>query len=105
MLPLPGAFRAWRQARGWSQKELARRATDVAQRRTGNPTAGISLTTVAMIETGDRDPSGSVLAWLAEALTVEPSALAFVCPADFEPCGCCRGKAFVRTLTDEEDAA
>lgn len=59
------------------------------------PEASVSLSTVAMVELGDRDPSNDVLRWLAGALGVDPDALALVCGPSAEPCPYCRGKAFL----------
>ena len=96
MLPLPGAFRAWRRERGWSQKELANRASAIARaERPMDPDARVSLSTVAMVELGERDPSADVLGWLAGALGVGVDVLAVVCKPGAEPCPYCRGKAFL----------
>jgi transcriptional regulator with XRE-family HTH domain len=66
---LPGALRAWRAERKLSQKELA------------EATGGrVSATLIAMIETGDRQPSRLNAQDLAEALGVPLDALAFVYP-------------------------
>ncbi len=52
---LPGALRAWRAERGWSQEELAQRA-------------GCSPTLIALIETGKRQPSLETARRIARAL-------------------------------------
>lgn len=64
---LPGALKAWRAERGWSQKETADRS-------------GLSPTLIAMIETGDRQPSRLNAEDLALAIGVPLSAIAFVYP-------------------------
>lgn len=66
---LPGALRAWRSERKISQKELSE--------RTGGR---VSATLIAMIETGDRQPSRLNALDIAEALGVPLDALAFVYP-------------------------
>ena len=64
---LPGALKAWRGERGWTQKELAQRS-------------GVSAALIAMIETGERQPSRLNADDLAEALRVPLVAIAFVYP-------------------------
>lgn len=64
---LPGALKAWRAERGWSQKELAQRS-------------GVSAALVAMVETGERQPSRLNAEDLATALGVTLDAIAFVYP-------------------------
>ena len=73
---LPGALKAWREVRGaeWnpdgkplSQKQLAIRA-------------GVSPTLVAMIETGERQPSRLNAEDIATALKVDLDAIAFTYP-------------------------
>ncbi len=54
--------RALREARGWSQSELARRA-------------GLHSTTVSLIESGRQKPYAVQVEKLAAALGVEPAAL------------------------------
>jgi transcriptional regulator with XRE-family HTH domain len=82
---LPVAVAAWRNERRWSQKELAIRASEAARRETGDVEARVSASTVAMIETGEREPSVDTLRWIADALGVVVGALAFV--AEPEPVG------------------
>lgn len=67
MRVLPEALKAWRSERGWSQKELAERA-------------GVSPTLIAMIETGERQPSRLNADDIAKALDVPLEAVAFVYP-------------------------
>ena len=71
---LPEALVAWREAAGraatgepWSQKELALRA-------------GVSPTLIALIETGERQPSRLNAEEIAKALGVPLGAIAFVYP-------------------------
>lgn len=52
--------------KGWSQKRLAEEATIIAK-AAGDP-KGVSLATVAMIESRERNPSLEMAGWLAEAL-------------------------------------
>lgn len=66
---LPEALKAWRNERGWSQKELAARTGD-----------NVSPTLIAMIETGDRQPSRLNAEDIAKALGVPLEAIAFVYP-------------------------
>lgn len=77
---LPEAVKAWRDVRGWSQKELAARASEVARRATDNIEARVSPSTIAMIEVGDRQPSLEVLGWVADALGVKPEVIALIAP-------------------------
>lgn len=81
---LPLAFKAWREERRWSQKEAAAVATKVARDHTGSQEARVSPSTIAMIETGERQPSVEVLEWLAEAYGVPAGALALVKPVPAE---------------------
>lgn len=64
---LPQALKAWRAERGWSQKELAQRS-------------GVSAALIAMIETGERQPSRLNADDLATAFGVPLEARAFVYP-------------------------
>lgn len=66
---LPDALQAWRKERGWSQKLLAE--------KTGGT---VSPTLIAMIETGDRQPSRINADDIAAALGVPLTAIAFVYP-------------------------
>lgn len=69
---LPGALKAWRAERGWTQKELAE--------RTGGQ---VSPTSIAMIETGERQPSRLAADDLAHAIGVPLDAIAYVYPDPF----------------------
>lgn len=66
---LPGALKAWRKQREWSQKDLS-------EHTGGN----VSPTMIAMIETGDRQPSRLNAEDIASALGVPLEAIAFVYP-------------------------
>lgn len=66
---LPGALKAWRGERQWSQKELAQ--------QTGG---AVSATLIAMIETGERQPSRLNAEDIAKALGVPLEAIAFIYP-------------------------
>lgn len=66
---LPDALQAWRKERGFSQKLLAE--------KTGG---AVSPTLIAMIETGDRQPSRMNAQDIADALGVPLTAIAFVYP-------------------------
>lgn len=66
---LPEALRAWRNERGWSQKALS-------EQTGGN----VSPTLIAMIETGERQPSRLNAEDLATAFGIPLGALAFVYP-------------------------
>lgn len=66
---LPDALKAWRGERGWSQKQLS-------EKTGGN----VSPTLIAMIETGDRQPSRLNADDIAHALGVPLTAIAFVYP-------------------------
>lgn len=66
---LPEALRAWRAERGYSQKELAERAGP-----------HVSHTLIAMIETGERQPSRLNAEDIAKALGVTLEAIAFIYP-------------------------
>jgi transcriptional regulator with XRE-family HTH domain len=72
---LPEALRAWRNERKWSQKELAdrTRVIDGSERL-------VSPTLIAMIETGERQPSLSNGLAIARALGVSLLALATCSP-------------------------
>lgn len=58
----PTRLRGLRQARGWSQSELARRS-------------GIVRPAISSYEAGKREPTARVVATLAAALGFEPSDL------------------------------
>lgn len=64
---LPRALPAWRKVRGLSQKDLAQGS-------------GVSPTLIAMIETGDRQPSRLNAEDIAKALGIDLEAIAFVYP-------------------------
>lgn len=64
---LPGALPAWREIRGLTQKTLAEKS-------------GVSPTTIAMIETGERQPSRLNAEDIARALEVPLDAIAFIYP-------------------------
>lgn len=66
---LPQALATWRKERGWSQKLLSE--------KTGGT---VSPTLIAMIETGDRQPSRLNAEDMAAALGVPLAAIAFVYP-------------------------
>jgi transcriptional regulator with XRE-family HTH domain len=66
---LPEALKAWRKERDLSQKALA-------------GAAGVSPTLIAMIETGERQPSRLNADDIAKALGVPLEAIAFVYPDD-----------------------
>lgn len=66
---LPDALKTWRRERGFSQKMLAE--------RTGGT---VSPTAIAMIETGERQPSRLNAEDIAQALGVPLGAIAFVYP-------------------------
>lgn len=67
MRVLPGALKYIRAQKGWTQKELAQ-------------VAGVSLAFIALIETGDRQPSLKTAEAIAEALDVTIETFAFVTP-------------------------
>ncbi|MHB8670477.1 MAG: helix-turn-helix domain-containing protein [Acidimicrobiales bacterium] len=74
---LPGALRmARRDLRGWTQKELAARASEVGRRHTSDIGTNVSAALIAMVETGERQFSIEVAEWVAEALGVEVAAFA-----------------------------
>lgn len=64
---LPEALKTWRKQRDMSQKTLA-------------ALSGVSPTLIAMIETGDRQPSRLNAEDIAKALGVPLEAIAFVYP-------------------------
>lgn len=64
---LPEALKTWRKERDMSQKALAH-------------ASGVSPTLIAMIETGDRQPSRLNADDIAKALGVPLEAIAFVYP-------------------------
>lgn len=66
---LPEALKSWRNERGWSQKELSEQTGKV-----------VSAALIAMIETGDRQPSRLNAEDIAKALGVPLEAIAFVYP-------------------------
>lgn len=66
---LPEALKSWRNERGWSQKTLSE--------KTGGT---VSAALIAMIETGDRQPSRLNAEDIAAALGVPLQAIAFVYP-------------------------
>lgn len=66
---LPGALRSWRAERKMSQKQLAE--------ATGGT---VSASQIAMIETGERQPSRLNAEDIAAALGVPLDAIAFVYP-------------------------
>lgn len=68
---LPAALKAWREQRGLTQKQLAQ--------LTGGT---VSSALIAMIETGDRQPSRLNAEDIATALNVPLEAIAFVYPDD-----------------------
>lgn len=63
-----------------TQKELAERATEVAQAETGDHRTKVALSTIAMVESGERQLSLETLTWVAAALDVPPEAIAFIRP-------------------------
>lgn len=64
---LPTALATWRKERGLTQKDLAQ-------------ASGVSPTLIAMIETGERQPSRLNAEDLATALNVPLDSIAFVYP-------------------------
>lgn len=64
---LPGALAAWRKEKGFTQKTLGDKS-------------GVSPTLIAMIETGERQPSRLNADDIAAALDVPLDAIAFVYP-------------------------
>lgn len=76
---LPEALRAWRRVRGeqWTTTNKPLAQKDLAER------AGVSPTLIAMIETGERQPSLSNGLAIARALKVSLLAIA-TCSADVE---------------------
>lgn len=73
MTVLPAALKAWRKERGWSQKDLAFNATE--QLADGE---SISPTLIALIETGERQPSLRNAEAIAAAFGIDVEALAVV---------------------------
>lgn len=70
----PKAFAAWRTEHlHWSQKTAALMASRTRTAKTAGIT--ISPSTIAMIETGDRQPSLLVVEAIAEAYGVDPEVL------------------------------
>lgn len=68
----PAALRAWRKERGWSQKELALRAMASGE------DISVSPTLIALIETGERQPSLRNAEAIAATFGVELAVLAVV---------------------------
>jgi transcriptional regulator with XRE-family HTH domain len=74
----PAALKFVRESRGLSQKQLAQEATAAARAATGDPNVGVSVSTIAMTEVGDRQFSLPVAEWVAKALGVDVSIFATV---------------------------
>lgn len=70
---LPQALKAWRKERGWSQKDLAFHATEKLP--DGD---SISPTLIALVETGERQPSLRNAEAIAAAFGIDVAALAVV---------------------------
>jgi transcriptional regulator with XRE-family HTH domain len=67
---LPLAVKHWRTIHlGWTQKQLASLATETAMAKAAGVT--ISPSTIAMIETGERQPSLVVAEAIAEAMGIQ----------------------------------
>lgn len=69
-------LRAAREARGWSEEDLAVAVLDLCE-ELGEPTPGISAGQVSKWERGDRNPGPFYRARLAVALETTPTALGF----------------------------
>lgn len=75
---LPGALKAWREVRG---KQWNPDGKPLSQKQLARLTGGsVSQTLIAMIETGERQPSRLNAEDIARALDVPLDAIAFVYP-------------------------